>query len=44
MGRMFTFGTAPGGTGGARRPSRAYDDDVVEGTASEVPPPRRELP
>jgi UPF0716 protein FxsA len=36
MGRMFTFETG-------RRPP-AFDDDVVDGTASEVPPRRRELP
>ncbi len=36
MGRIFTFQTG-------RRP-RSYDDDVVDGTASEVPPRRRELP
>ncbi len=45
MGRLFTFQTgagAPGGPGTRRPP--AYDDDVVEGTASDVPPPRRDLP
>jgi UPF0716 protein FxsA len=36
MGRIFTFET-----GG--RPT-AHDDDIVEGTAREVPPRRRELP
>jgi len=36
MGRMFTFETG-------RRPP-ACDDDIVDGTASEVPPRRRELP
>jgi UPF0716 protein FxsA len=36
MGRMFTFETR------GRPP--AFDDDVVEGTASEVPPRRRDLP
>jgi len=36
MGRIFTFET-----GG--RPA-AHDDDIVEGTAREVPPRRRELP
>ena len=48
MGRMFTFetGARAGGVrgrpgGGAASP---LDDDVVEGTASDVPPPRRELP
>ena len=37
MGRMFTFETVP------RRPAGA-DDDVVEGTAHDVPPRRSELP
>jgi UPF0716 protein FxsA len=36
MGRMFTFETG-------RRPPD-FDDDVVDGTASETPPRRRELP
>jgi UPF0716 protein FxsA len=36
MGRMFTFET------GGRPP--AFDDDIVDGTASDVPPQRRELP
>jgi UPF0716 protein FxsA len=46
MGRLFTFeaGAAPGAGPGRRRPSPGADDDVVEGTASEVPPPRSELP
>jgi UPF0716 protein FxsA len=44
MGRMFTFETGGGPRGpGARRPP-GFDDDVVEGTASDVPPPRPELP
>ena len=49
MGRMFTFEagagpqTGPGPGPGRRRPPGAYDD-VVEGTASEVPPQARELP
>jgi len=38
MGRMFTFET-----GGAGRPPRP-GDDVVDGTAREVPPRPRELP
>jgi UPF0716 protein FxsA len=42
MGRIFTFQTG-GGAGGTRAP-RSFDDDVVEGTAHDVPPPRRELP
>ena len=42
MGRMFTFQTG-GGARGPGRPPR-FDDDVVEGTASDVPPPRRDLP
>ena len=43
MGRMFTFEAGRGA--GRRRPASATDDeDVVEGTASEVPPQRRELP
>ncbi len=37
MGPMFTFQT-----GAQRRP--AHDDDVVDGTASDVPPRREELP
>jgi len=52
MGRMFTFqagarpqtGPGPGPGSGRRRPPGSYDDDVVEGTASEVPPQPRELP
>jgi UPF0716 protein FxsA len=51
MGRMFTFeagapGPRPGpGPGpGRRRPPGGLEDDVVEGTASEVPPRPRELP
>jgi UPF0716 protein FxsA len=40
MGRLFTFET---GAPGSRRPP-SFDDDVVDGTASDVPPPRRELP
>lgn len=43
MGRVFTFQTGGAARPGARRP-RGFDDDVVEGTAHEVPPPRRELP
>jgi hypothetical protein len=39
MGRIFTFET-----GGARRPPAGFDEDVVEGTAHDVPPPRRKLP
>jgi UPF0716 protein FxsA len=49
MGRMFTFdaGGGPGPAGpaaGRRRPSPLVDDDIVEGTANEVPPRRDELP
>ena len=51
MGRMFTFEAGPRpnrggpGPGPARRDAPpAVDDDVVEGTASEVPPKPRELP
>jgi UPF0716 protein FxsA len=50
MGRLFQFeaGSRPGAGAGAarsgRRPPRAVDDDVVEGTAHEVPPQPRELP
>jgi len=53
MGRMFTFeaggpgpGAGSGGPGvGRRRPSPPADDaDIVEGTASDVPPRRGELP
>jgi UPF0716 protein FxsA len=36
MGRIFTFETS------GRPP--VHDDDIVDGTASEVPPRRRELP
>ncbi|HVF79836.1 MAG TPA: FxsA family protein [Solirubrobacteraceae bacterium] len=39
LGRIFTF--EPGGAG---RPPRSYDDDVVDSTAHDVPPSRRELP
>ena len=42
MGRMFTFETGAGARGRGRAPG--FDDDVVDGTASDVPPPRRELP
>jgi UPF0716 protein FxsA len=42
MGRLFQFETGAAGPRSRRPP--AFDDDVVEGTASEVPPPRRELP
>jgi UPF0716 protein FxsA len=38
MGRIFTFET------GARPAAHDDDDDVVDGTAREVPPRRRELP
>ena len=54
MGRLFTFesgprasgrpGPGPGAGPGRRRSPPGADDDVVDGTASEVPPPRRELP
>jgi UPF0716 protein FxsA len=47
MGRMFKFEPAarPGGAGaGHRRSPGSVDDDVVEGTASEVAPKPRELP
>jgi len=46
MGRMFTFeaGPRPGAGAGRRRPPGADDDDVVDGTAREVPPQPRELP
>jgi UPF0716 protein FxsA len=43
MGRMFTFEADGGGARGRGRPA-GFDDDVVDGTASDVPPPRRELP
>lgn len=39
MGRMFAFQADAGA-----RPPRAADDDVVDGTAREVPPRPRELP
>jgi UPF0716 protein FxsA len=38
VGRIFTFET------GRARPPREFDDDVVEGTAHDVPPSRRKLP
>ena len=55
MGRMFTFEAGPRagagpGAGPAARPSAGrrgpggFNDDVVEGTASDVTPPPRELP
>ncbi len=49
MGRMFTFETGASGPGpgpgpGRRRPPGSVDDDVVEGTASDVPPRPRKLP
>jgi len=52
MGRMFTFEAGPrpeagpGARAGRRRAPSPFggEDDVVEGTASEVPPPPRELP
>ena len=54
MGRMFTFeagphasggpGPGPGPGPGRRGAPPAFDDDVVEGTATEVPPKPRELP
>jgi UPF0716 protein FxsA len=50
MGRMFTFEAGPRAGGGpgpgpaGRGAPPAFDDDVVEGTATEVPPKPRELP
>ncbi|MDP1850289.1 MAG: FxsA family protein [Solirubrobacteraceae bacterium] len=44
MGRMFTFEAGGPGAGRRRPAAPSDDDDVVEGTASEVPPQRRELP
>jgi hypothetical protein len=49
MGRMFTFEADPRASGRRPGPGRrgappAFDDDVVEGTATEVPPKPRELP
>ena len=49
MGRLFTFeaGAGPGAgprPGRGRPPGAPLDDDVVEGTAREVPPQPRELP
>ena len=44
MGRLFTFETGGARARSARPPAAGFDDDVVEGTASDVPPPRRELP
>lgn len=41
FGRMF--GAGGGGGGPAPRPRPGFDDDVVEGTAREVPPRRDEL-
>lgn len=39
MNRMFIFQT-----GGGARPPRTFGDDVVDSSAHDVPPPRRELP
>jgi UPF0716 protein FxsA len=39
MGRIFAFQA-----GNAGRPPERFDDDVVEGSAHDVPPPRRKLP
>jgi UPF0716 protein FxsA len=46
MGRLFPFQTGAAPNAGSRpeRRSPAADDDIVEGTASEVPPHRRDLP
>jgi UPF0716 protein FxsA len=46
MGRIFTFQAGgPGGGAASARPPRGFDDDdVVEGTAHDVPPPRPKLP
>ena len=47
MGRMFTFEAGGPGAGpvpAAAPPAGLVDDDVVEGTASDVPPQPRELP
>ena len=52
MGRLFQFEAGSGPSAGARagaarsnrRAQGAVDDDVVEGTAHEVPPQPRELP
>ena len=45
MGRIFTFETAGGGAARRRGTgSSRVDDDVVDGTAREVPPQGRELP
>ena len=41
--QMFTFQTGRGGSRGGGDATR-FDDDVVEGTAHETPPPRSELP
>jgi len=42
FGRMF--GAGPGGPGAPGGPPGGFDEDVVEGTAREVPPRRGELP
>ena len=42
VGRMFTFQT--GARPGGRSPRSSFGDDVVEGSATEVPPRRHELP
>ncbi len=44
MGRLFTFETGGGARGPGARRRPGFEDDVVDGTASDVPPPRRELP
>jgi hypothetical protein len=38
------FGTGPGAGAGAGAGGRGYDEDVVDGTARDVTPPRGELP
>jgi UPF0716 protein FxsA len=50
MGRLFTFEAGTGARGGAagsagrRSAPASFDDDVVDGTATDVPPNPRELP
>ncbi len=43
-GAQVRFGRMFGASPGPRRAPRSYDDEVVDGTAREVPPQRGELP
>ncbi len=44
MGRLFTFQTGGGAGPGRGRAGSPFDDAVVDGSATDVPPPRQELP